>query len=298
MAEQMSEEELSLLANFVFKGTVQKLKAASMPEVPVTARTAVVRVDEIIEAPPTMTDFTGRDITVELGGKKKIKAGGQALFYANGWILGDGLAVRSIEHRAVPPVAGMAAVGVTPGDPVENLANKHVRARFERSSVVISGRVKAVRLPEATEGRAAAAAASAAGPGADSVAPEVRPVSEHDPVMHEAVVEVEAVHKGEHAGSETFIRFPSSTDVQWYRSPKFRPGQQGYFMLQREGKGDTEAAAKGPVAAAAMAPSLADEVPGGTYTALHPADFQPIDRPGGVRNLIPDVPAPVDAADD
>ena len=38
-------------ANFIFQGTIQKLKAAAMENVPVDDRTAVVRVDQVIESP-------------------------------------------------------------------------------------------------------------------------------------------------------------------------------------------------------------------------------------------------------
>ena len=296
MADKLSEEEVSLLANFVFKGTVRKLRAATMPEVPVTARTAVVRVDEIVEAPATMADFAGRDITVELGGSRKVKVGEQSVFYANGWIFGEGLAVRSLDQRPAAAAAGMAVMGATPGNPVQNLEDKRARTRFERSSLVISGRVKSVRLPspQLTDigaiGAMGAAGAVGAGPGAPPQ--EVKPVSEHDPVMQEAVVEVESVHKGTAGGSEMTVLFPSSTDVQWYSAPKFRPGQQGFFMLHKEEK---KAALPGVMGAAGAIVSavVEDALPADAFTALHPADFQPLDRPGGIRNLISDTPAPV-----
>ncbi len=280
MPEDLNEEELLRLANFVFKGTVQKLKGATMTAVPITNRTVVVRVDEIIEAPDVLADFAGREITVELGGKKKVKTGEQVIFYANGWIFGEGLAVRSLDHR--PAMAGLAAMGVSPGNPVENLANKKVRVRFEQSRTVVTGRVTSVRLPPAQ--MAAFRASAAATGGAEPT--EFKPVSEHDPIIQEAVVEVDAVHKGETPTSEVTVRFPNSTDVQWYKAPKFRPGQQGFFMLHKEEAEET-APTGGAFMAAAMVPAAEVE---DAYTALQPADFQPMDQPGGVRNLISDVP--------
>lgn len=289
MPKDLNEEELSRLANFVFKGTVQKLKAATMAAVPVTNRTVVVRVDEIIEAPDALTDFAGREITVELGDKKKIKKGEQAIFYANGWIFGDGLAVRSLERR--PAMAGLAAMGVSPGNPVENLANKNARIRFEQSRTVVTGRVTSVRLPPAQIAAFRGAAARAA---SGDVPAEFKPISEHDPIIQEAVVEIDAIHKGESTASEVTIRFPNSTDVQWYKAPKFRPGQQGFFMLHKD---ETKEAAPKKRTAMVGAVVAADEVED-EFTALHPADFQPLDQPGGVRNLISDFPEVVTPPDD
>jgi hypothetical protein len=294
MPEKLSGEELERLTNFVFKGTVLKLKAATMDVVPVTDNTAIVRVDEILEAPDAMTDFAGREITVEIGGGKRPKKGERVVFYANGWIFGEGLAVRSLDHR--PALAGLEAVGVTPGNPVENLANKKARIRFEQSQAVVTGRVTSVRLPPSE-----AAAFMASTPilvGAESVAdaapvePEFKPVSEHDPIIHEAVVEVDAVHKGQTSSNEVTIRFPNSTDVQWYKAPKFRPGQQGFFMLHKEDTKESVPAGAASGAAMVAAAMTADEVED-AYTALHQADFQPLDQPGGVRNLISNFPEPV-----
>ena len=296
MPKNLSEEELSRLANFVFKGTVQKLKAATMDAVPVTNNTITVLVEGIIEAPDAMTDFAGREITVELGGGKKIKKGEQAIFYANGWIFGDGLAVRSLDHR--PAMAGLEAMGVSPGNPVENLANKNARIRFEQSRTVVTGRVTSVRLPPSQMAafRASPAAIMGAESAADTsvVEPDFTPVSEHDPIIQEAVVEVDTVHKGEQVAKEVTVRFPNSTDVQWYKAPKFRAGQQGFFMLHKE-ETKEETMESAPAAAMAMiaATMPADEVED-AYTAMHQADFQPLDQPGGVRNLITAFSLPVD----
>lgn len=272
MPAGVSEETLAVQANFIFKGTVRKLKAATMPEVPIDDRTVTVRVDEIIQSPESLADFAGREITVALGGRKKVKAREQFIFYTNGWIFGESLAVRSIDQHPAPK--GISAMGVAPGSPVENLANKEARIRFESAEVVLSGRVTSVRLPPQ---KVAARGARTAAAGADVESTINQPISEHDPLIQEAVVEVEAVHKGEHPGDEVVVRFPSSTDVKWYQAPKFHPGQEGFFMLH---KGETEE--KGAAASAMFREEDAE----GILTALHPADFQPFDRPGGVRNLI------------
>ena len=78
----------------IFKGTVKKIKSATMKEVPISDRTAVVRVDQVIEAPRTFAHCGGQDITVELAGKKKVSVGEQFIFHANSWIFGDSIAVR------------------------------------------------------------------------------------------------------------------------------------------------------------------------------------------------------------
>ena len=280
MPTSVSEDTLAQQANFIFKGTVQKLKAATMTGIPVDDRTVVVRVDEVIQSPEALVDYAGREITVALGGKKKLAAGEQAIFYTNGWIFGEGLAVRSLGER--PATRSMAAMGVAPGDPVENLANKQARVRFESADVVVSGRVTSIRLSpqEAAAGKVRGAAL------AESVGTTLaKPISEHDPLIQEAVVEVDAVHKGRHRSNEVVVRFPSSTDVKWYKAPKFRPGQQGFFMLHKDETREKRGAKEALVSA-----MVSDTEAEGAMMALHPADFQSLDRPGGVRNLISSLP--------
>jgi len=273
-------------ARFVFKGTVRRLKASTVRDVPASARTAVVRVDDIVYAPEALSDQLGHDITVLSTGRKPLQVGQQAIFYVNSGIFGESVAVVSLDHRAaegVPAAMTAAAVGVSPA---RQLANRDALARFQQADVVVSGTVVSVSLPagaaRAGTARASARAAVAVTPaGTTSTAP----VSEHDPVIHDAEIEVAAVHKGRHTSSKVKVRFPASTDVKWYRAPKFHVGQEGFFMLHKD---EAATAARPAVRAAAVA--VATDVSKAGFTALHPADVQPFDDPGGIRSLITQTP--------
>src|SRR2546421_11658028 len=89
MPTDSNVEVLAQEARFVFKGTVQKLKAATMREVSADQGPAVVRVDEVIHAPEILSHYAGQNITVLMKGKKKLKKGQQSVFYTNGVIFGD-----------------------------------------------------------------------------------------------------------------------------------------------------------------------------------------------------------------
>jgi len=252
-------------ARFVFRGTVKKLRASTIGGVKGAERTAVVRVEEVIRAPEALSQYAGQEITVELAGRHKLKAGQQAMFYANGWIFGDSIAVQAIDH---PPVeAAHVTMAGIPADPVANLVNHDAKSRFDQAEVVVSAQVVSVNLPTAVTSTALAAAAPGAG----------ERFSEHVPLWRDAVIAIHAVHKGRHASKRAVVRFPASTDVIWHRAPKFQPGQEGFFMLHRGGPKET---AKGKWA---FAPAADGD---GAYTALHPADFQPFDHPGGIRTMI------------
>ena len=239
-------------SRFGFRGTVQKLHATTMPQVPASDRTVVVRVDEVLHAPETLGDWTGKNITVYLAEGEQVEEGQQAIFDTTGWLYGDSIAVRSLGHREVET-----------GHPAEVLASRDLQAHVADADLVVAGRVTAVRLPAAPAGREAAAA----GP--------VGRLSEHDPDWHEAVVHVDHVVKGSHADPDVVVRFPNSTDVAWYRVPKLRPGDDGVFMLHG-------GPAPGERLAAAAAPP--------TYTMLHPLDFQPREKLEQMRSFAAGAP--------
>jgi hypothetical protein len=265
-------------ARFVFKGTVQKLRGANVPGVKAGERTVIVRVDEVIRGPRTISDVAGQEITVDLQGGQKLMVGQQAVFYATGWIFGESIAVQALDH---PPVdvthAAMAAMAAVAGDPEASLVNHDAKVRWDRAEVVVSGQVVSIDLPPQaiTAGAAALAAVPADG----------ERFSERVPLWRDAVIQVWSVHKGRHAGKRATLKFPASTDVMWHRAPKFHAGQEGFFMLHKGELKPSAAAARGIVAMTAVEMER-------SYTALHPADFQPFDRPGGVRAMV-DAPAPV-----
>jgi hypothetical protein len=249
-------------ARFVFKGTVQKLKAATMREVTVDQKTAIVRVDEVIHAPEVLSQYAGQDITVIVAGNKKLKKGEQSVFYTNGVLFGDSVAVAAVDHHDLEKMA--PAMAIAGADPVKNLAQRDVQERFESADVVVSGRVISVRIPSDVVTRMASRAADTNGNGK---------VSEHDPDWRIGEIQVDQVHKGNHKGKTAEVRFPSSTDVMWHDAPKFRTGQEGFFILHKSAR-ETVAARHAPTQDA------------GEYVAFHPEDFQPFDEADGLRNLI------------
>src|ERR1700674_562493 len=281
-------ERLSRQGTFVFKGTIRRLNAAAMPQLTADGRTAIVLVDEILQAPAAFASFAGKEITVQIGGRKKIASGDKALFFANSWRFGEGIAVRAIDFLPADYVpspsrvvshAPTAVHGLTPARPpaTEALANQELQRHVEAADVVVTGRVMAVRAPsEAASGPAVRGASLRAGEAKPSAQPQR--ISEHDPLWHEAVVEVTGVEKGPGAAKQIVVRFPSSRDVRWYKAPKFTPGQEGVFILRKS----TEVSSSPTRMRAAGRAQVQPEV----YSAEDSADFQPMHRAEHIRMFI------------
>ena len=108
-----SKTETSPDATFVFKGTIKKLKATTMKAAPASARTCIVTVNEVLEAPQNLTSYAGQDITVELSDRRKASVGDRMIFHSISWLFGESVAVRSLyeEVEADPATARQAGAG-------------------------------------------------------------------------------------------------------------------------------------------------------------------------------------------
>ena len=264
-------------STFVFQGTVLKLGAATMRTVPVDKNTAIVHVEQVLEAPHNLSRYAGHDITVQLASRSKAAVGHQLIFHTAGWMFGDSVAVRAEKQAPVPRTLSAAqSRGI---DPIRQRDDREMHERVAAADLVVSGKVVAVQLP----GESKVAARTVRGP----VPANLAPVSEHDPKWREAVVEVDQVQKGRHGPSRVTVLFPSSTDVRWYKAPKFTAGQQGFFALHKAKMKESERLDTRSRALAAAPSDKEVEV----YTALHPADFQPFAQEDRIRGAIARAPA-------
>jgi hypothetical protein len=236
-------------ASFIFKGTIKKVKSATMSEVPVSNRTAIVKVDEVIDGPSDLQGFLGQEITVELSSNRAARAGQSMIFHTVGWIFGAGVAVRSLREEPIKPASAAKSAGGLKRADIPVTKGPH----FSDADLVVAGTVVNVRIP-------------AVAPLAQKRTARPSPITEHDPVWREAVIKVSDVLKGEKTPKEVTVRFPDSSDVMFHGVPRFEPGQEGYFMLHR-GEGTKS------IMGRAQKSKSAD-----TYFALDAQDFQPFEK--------------------
>jgi hypothetical protein len=246
MPKQIDYQALSQEAGMVFKGTVKQQGAATMPQVPINNKTLVVTVDEILKAPDTLQPFVSKDITVQLGEGQQATAGQQYVFFCQGWMFGESIALVAIGVAQATDLAtkhATAAVSLAP--------DRAMTERIANAEMVISGRVVDVRD-----------------------VPHNEPITEHDPKWREAIVHVDTVAKGQQpdTGQDTVVvRFAASKDIKWHRAPKFHVDQQGVWILGN---------AKAPLGLAAVGGEP------NTYTVVDPRDFHPAKELPRVQSLV------------
>ncbi len=200
-------ESLIRQSTFIFLGTVVNLNASTMSEVPANESTAVVRVDEIIEAPGTPSGLLRQEITVQLSQPGSLKAGDQATFFTRGWLLGNSMAVIEIGHAVG---ASVQQTGGQAQATRQKMADEALQAEIAGAESIVAGTVASVR---------------------PSHVPHIG--SEHDPDWYEAELTISSVVKGHLPGHTVTVLFPHSEDPMWQGAPKFKEGQQGIWLLHR-----------------------------------------------------------------
>ena len=253
---QMSRAALVKQSDIIFIGTVTQVGAVAVPEVPASARTVVVRVDQVLQKPIAVALTKGDSVTVETVRAGSLKPGTQATFYTTGWIFGRGVAVREVGHEPgrSPVVVEDQQEGVARAR--REMHDADLKAHIETAAMVVAGRVEQVRP-------------------ADLATAPARPkrISEHDPNWQEAIIQVEDGIKGAQAGERVVVRFPGSPDVAWVGTPRFAVGQEGTFLLHKDSTSGSPRATWGGKSVTA-------------YTALHKLDVLSRQDATRVRDLI------------
>lgn len=203
-----SVKDLTRSSDFVFRGTVLKPGAANLSIVEPGARTAVVRVDEILKGSGTVEDFAGREVTVFLSGG--LKAGETRVFFTSVRLFGESLGVQEVGRPAGRAAGLKTQVGIAKAD----IARDDLAARLAAADLVVSGRVVSTQATYRT--------------------PKSGPITEHDPLWWEAVLEVKTVLHGQAPGRTVTFWYPSSLDVMWAGAPKPGAGQEGTWLLHRQ----------------------------------------------------------------
>jgi hypothetical protein len=222
-------DSLARSSHIIFLGRVVKLHAANMDVVTHTENTAVVRVEEVLDAPAGVAGLKGQDVTIELLRPEALKTEQKAVFFTDGVLFGQRLVVKEIGHLPAP--ADRAQMKAQIAAVRARMAEETLQARISSAVLVVVGKVRSIREIE-----------------------RIGPISEHQGDWAIAVVQIEGIDKGTFDGKTVNVYFPQSTDERWLLSPKFHIGEQGVWLLHREGKFG---------------------LPETALTAISPLDFQP-----------------------
>jgi hypothetical protein len=196
--------DLSRRASFVFRGRVKAVGKHNLDGVEPDERMALVRIDEVIVAPPNLGDLTGKTVTLYLESPRGVKANDQATFFATSWHYGRNVGVMEIGRTS------MDAANLRQRVIDERLEAHHAQleARIRRAELIISGRVLSTFRTDRKDL-----------PGLDEG------IEWWEAEMWVGTVEKGIPPKGLH------IFYPVGGDREWGPVPKCFPGQIGVWLL-------------------------------------------------------------------
>lgn len=200
-------------AGISFIGTVKLLGAATISDVAVDQRTAVVAVDQVLDAPDALARLAGSDITVQLAANTEIPQPGQQLaFFTNPVAFGASLAVTEVSRLPVesvaPHVSAAMDAGLTPQLGLRRqLEDQRLRSHAADADAVVIGTVAALERVGSAR------------------------LAEHDPDWWRATLDVHQVERGDLPTGEVAVLYANSLDVRWRRAPKPKAGQEGLWLL-------------------------------------------------------------------
>ena len=224
-------------SQFSFIGTVERLGSATMGDVPIDDRTAVVRVDQVLHAPAAFAQIAGSRVTLQLSADEGApEKGSQWTFFATGAAFGESIALTEVGrlpmNQIEPHLARATQFGTSPlAEQQAEVEADRLRQHVSDADAVVVGRV--TKLEKAGE----------------------MTFSEHDPDWWKATIDVQHVESGNVQPGEIDVLYPNSDDVQWHHAPKPKAHQTGMWVLHAT-EGDLRE----------LAP----------YEILHPEDAQPV----------------------
>lgn len=242
-------QQLAAQSSYIFRGTVVRINATTVPIIPASETTAVVYVEEVISG-KDLAGIVKQEITIQMRQPNSLQPKQQVLFFANPIAFGKSVVVQEVGH--LPSEGSGSSAGLA-----QMKAELPLRQRLAQADVIVQARVISAR-PLQKEQR-------------------LLP-SEHDPEWAEAILEPETTMKG-NVPKRVSLLFPLSNDIAWFASPKPKAGTEAVFLLQRPEKSLRPEMLRG---IAAMAATVGTE----RFTALHPLDVHPKEQIQHIKALL------------
>jgi len=194
-------------SNFIFYGTVVKMNSSNI-DISANGLTAIVRIDQVIDAVSPYEQMNGKEITVLLSPNQTRNVGEKQVFYTMGCYYGKTLGVKEIPNNQGKETQADLKEKIV--QERITIQNDSLRAELLRAELVVQGIVIEANI---------------------NVDKSLSLESEHNPEVKKAIIEIRNVLKGNINAKQIDVSYSSSDDVMWFNSPKLVKGQEGIFLL-------------------------------------------------------------------
>jgi len=198
------------ISDFIFQGSVKVLHTSTIDAIDPEAL-GVVRVTNIIKKSNAFGDITGKDITIKFSDLRNLNEGDNYIFFSNPYFIGEEIAV--VETGRMKPDESKYSISELKSEIAETTKkfnDDKLKERIQKSELIVFGTIVSVNV----------------------VKSENKLDSEHDPMWAEAEVQIDETLKG-NSDKTVLLIFPSSEDIAWVNTPKFKKGDKGVYLLRK-----------------------------------------------------------------
>ena len=231
------------VAGFIFRGTIRKHLKDHTSAIPAEgSETVAVRIEQVLRSTPVLRSLAGQDAFVMTSRASALLESRSPILFSECISLGSQLLLREIAHvEASEETTRQVADAIR----LEN--ERPLRERVAGAELIVTGVVLDSGPTESARS----------------------PKSEHDPIWWIARLSVKSVLKGRKPAGKLEVLFASSTDREWFKSPKLYRDASGIFLLRQ-----------------AREEGVPKKVARTAYEAIDPLDFLPIERLAEVERLL------------
>lgn len=206
-----SARRLARDSRFVFSGVVDGSRRSSLSILPGGPGTIVARVEHIHLAGRDLRNQRDRLVTIVLTDEAPDE-GDRFVFFTDPIMFGETMAVHEVGRIRQPDDVD-ALTRLMESTEIE-MADEQLREHVASTDAIVEGKVRSTR---------------------DLSTVRAETKGEHDPDWWAATIRVARTLKGD-AGNELDVRFPTSRDRRWFEVPRLRQGDEGLFLLHRDGE--------------------------------------------------------------
>lgn len=197
-------------SSFIFKAKVLLLHTNTTNEQDVS-NSGVVLLNEVIEAPESLKNIVGEQITVRFNDINKVNVGDEKMFFTEPYWLGEAIGVNEkgsiIKGNKLYDNKEISLLIQKAKNKQENV---QLKSRLDESNLVIMGKVIKIDIPSRN---------TIIG-------------TEHDPEWKEAEIQIDETLKGKSESKTLKILFASGKDIMFFQAPKLNLGDEGIFIIQ------------------------------------------------------------------
>lgn len=193
-------------AGFIFLGRIVQTQTDDERLRDMRDKALVVRIERVLHGTAVLRGLAGIDCFLVSEERNGLGEKRNFIFVTRCVVLGDYVVLRELSRLEASAESERAVQEL-----IQQRNEKPLRERVVKADLIVTGRVEHVA----------------------PVDPDAPPKSEHDPMWWIAKVAVLSVVKGGKVDKEVDVRFASSTDIAWYRSPKLQERETAVLLARR-----------------------------------------------------------------